>query len=440
MKNYSRRDFTRHLGLAALFSPFLSMIEAQPARAAAGKAKYLLVFFTNGTDVAAWSPKGSSESSISFSPMTENLAPIKGDVILVDNLNSNGTASSHGAPGGLTGFNYGGASMISVEQYAGDQLKAAGIKTQIPNLILGSVPSEQQTTFYRDSRALTPISSLSSAYQAIFGGALPPSDPSSPSMPSMDAENRLRRRKSVLDTMKAELNALSQTLGTHERQKLEVHTDSIRQLEERLAQQSGGGDTGGGGVVMPVNCSKPSAPGGAMDPLPNSAALLDMALSAFGCDITRVAAVQFGHHQNTQVNIPEVGMAGDWHNGFMHSDNPRTRLVNLEKWLCKEFVKAADKLKALPAPDGSGTLWDQTIMVWARDMGDGVQHDGSNMRFVFSGGAGGYLKKSAGGRYINGGGAFHQRALINALEAIGITNYSGFGDATGRTPLPGIGA
>ena len=98
MKNYSRRDFTRHLGLAALFSPFLSMIEAQPARAAAGKAKYLLVFFTNGTDVAAWSPKGSSESSISFSPMTENLAPIKGDVILVDNLNSNGTASSHGAP------------------------------------------------------------------------------------------------------------------------------------------------------------------------------------------------------------------------------------------------------------------------------------------------------------------------------------------------------
>ena len=66
MKNYTRRDFTRHLGLAALFSPFLSMIEAQPARAAAGKAKYLLVFFTNGTVVAACSPKGSSENSISF--------------------------------------------------------------------------------------------------------------------------------------------------------------------------------------------------------------------------------------------------------------------------------------------------------------------------------------------------------------------------------------
>jgi hypothetical protein len=82
-------------------------------------------------------------------------------------------------------------------------------------------------------------------------------------------------------------------------------------------------------------------------------------------------------------------------------------------------------------------------MIWARDMGDSVVHDGSNLRFVLSGGAGGYLRAAANGRYINGGGQSHQRLLLNVAEAMGVTNFAGFGnEAAGaaRTPLPNIGA
>ena len=161
---------------------------------------------------------------------------------------------------------------------------------------------------------------------------------------------------------------------------------------------------------------------------------MDLAINAFACDLTRVAAVQFGHHQNTQVNLSDVGAPGDWHNGFMHSDNPRTRLVNLERWLAQQFVAAANKLKETPAPDGNGTLFDQTLMVWARDMGDAVTHNGTDMRFVLSGGAGGYLR--TGGSYIDGGGKAHSKVLFNMLEAMGITDPSGLGDdSTDRTPL-----
>ena len=190
MKSYSRRDFTRHAGLAALFSPFLSLLEAGPARAAAGKAKYLYIFFTNGTDNAAWSPRGSSASSITFSKMTEPLSAIKDNLILIEKLSSNGTAGSHGAPGGLTGHNYGGANMISLEQFVGDQLKANGIRTQIPSLIMGGVPSEQLCTFYRDSRPLAPLATPSSAYQAIFGGALPPPTEPTGNNPAPSVEDR----------------------------------------------------------------------------------------------------------------------------------------------------------------------------------------------------------------------------------------------------------
>ena len=167
---------------------------------------------------------------------------------------------------------------------------------------------------------------------------------------------------------------------------------------------------------------------------------LELAITAFACDITRVAAVQFGHHQNTQVSIAEVGNPGNWHNDFIHGDNPRMRLTNLERWLALQFVAAANKLKSLPAPTGTGTLFDQTLMVWARDMGDAVAHNGNDMRFVFSGGAGGFLKTSANGRYIDGGGQAHQRALTTCGAAMGITDFNGFGDTNqSRIPLDTIG-
>jgi hypothetical protein len=235
----------------------------------------------------------------------------------------------------------------------------------------------------------------------------------------------------MLDALNSELAQLSQTLGVEERAKLEAHAESLRQIEERLAQEIEQRDNP---EPVVVECTTPNDPGTGADDLANSVLHMDLAISAFSCDLTRVAAVQFGHHQSTQVNIAEVGAPGDWHNGFMQSDNPRTRLLNIERWLATQFVAAADKLKQTPAPDGNGSLFDQTLMLWARDMGDAVVHDGTDMRFALSGGAGGYLKR--GGSYIDGGGQAHSKVLFNCLEAMGITDTSGLGDdSTDREPL-----
>lgn len=420
MPKLSRREFARRVGLAALFSPFMSLVKAAPAQAApVGKAKYLLVFFSNGTDPAAWTPAGSTVDNLVFSAMTEPLAPLRGNLVLVEKLSSNGTADNHAAPGGLTAQGYGGQTRISIDQFVADKLRAAGVVTPIPSLILGGVKTEQQTTFYRNNQPLSPIFSPVAAYDAIFGavGGVP--------------ANLLKRRKSSLDLVRAELAQLSDQLGSEQRRKLELHVDSIRAVEGRLS-----GDGGGAAGT----CNAGTRPTEASQDLLASVAHLDLAITAFACDITRVASVQFGNHQNTQISLPEVGNAGNWHNDFLHSDNPRTRLVNLERWLAQQFVAAANKLKSLPAPDGEGTLFDQTLMVWARDMGDAVGHNGNDMRFVFSGGAGGYLVTSPGGRYINGGGDAHQRALCNCADAMGITDFNGFGEtAVPRTPLATIG-
>ncbi len=430
MRRCNRRDFVRSAGLATLFAPFFRYVTPVQAQAVPGQAKYLFIFFSNGTEPSVWSPRGSSGNSLSHSVMTEPLAPLDDQLMVIERLDSKGTASSHGAPGGLTGANFSGTPLISVEQYASDQLRTRGVQTQIPNLILGGVTSEAQTTFFRDNRALSPIYSPSAAHAAIFGGAEfdfggESTEPA--------AEARLRRRKSMLDTLSGELNQLSQTLGAEERAKLEAHADSIRQMEERLAQQENNPDP------IAVECTTPNDPGAGSEALTNSVLHMELAINALACDLTRIAAVQFGHHQTTQVNLPEVGSPGDWHNGFIHSDNPRTRLVNIERWLAAQFVAAANQLKATAAPDGNGSLFDQTLMVWARDMGDAVAHDGSDMRFVLSGGAGGYLK--AGANYIDGGGQAHSKVLFNILEAMGIDDPSGLGDSTtDRVPLSGVRA
>jgi hypothetical protein len=439
MKKWSRRDFAKHAGLATLFAPFISMLDGTPAQAAAGKAKYFLLFFTNGTDVDAWAPKGSSESSVKFSAMTQPLSAIKDSVVLVDNLTGGGTAGNHDAPGGLCGRGYGEPVHISLDQFISDGLKSAGVNTQIPNLILGGVSDQKQSTFYRKGQALTPIFSPSTAFSTIFGSA----GKASP-MPSMDssgmpvADTSGKRRKSILDLMVTQLGQLEQGLGSNERAKLQAHAESIRQLEKRLEAQSMPAGAGGSGGVVATSsaCKAPAAPGTTMEPVLASSMMLPMAVQALACDLTRVASVQFGHHQACPISMKEISdTAVDWHQGMFHSDMPpRTRLIKLEAWLCGEFVKAAQMLKSLPAPDGNGTLYDQTLMLWARDMGDAILHTDSNMRFVFAGGAGGFIKHSADGRYINGGGARHNKALVSACEAMGVSATS-FGDGSEKTGL-----
>ena len=421
-----RRTFSRSVGLGTLFAPFLSLLREERARAQIGPAKYLCIFFTNGTDPAAWSPVGSSESSLSFSRMTEPLAPLRENLILVEGLSSRGTADNHGAPGGLTGKGYSDFDHLSLDQFVSDRLRAAGVETPIPSLLLGGVRSQQQTSFWRDGRVLSPIFSPVSAYETVFASAAPDAGGGAP--PS----ERLRRRQSALDLVRAELGQLSDRLGVAERQKLELHAESIRQLERRLADAMQG--NGGGG-----SCPSPTMPMEGSEDLRNSELHLDLAVTAFACDVTRVAAVQFGHHQATQVSLPEVGTPGDWHSSFLHGDNPRTRLENLERWLAERFVAAAEKMKSLPAPDGAGTLFDQTLFVWARDMGDAVAHSAEDMRFVITGGAGGYLRKSPNGVYLNASGSSHQQVLLNCCEALGITDFNGFGHPSGdRTALEAV--
>jgi hypothetical protein len=466
MRNWNRREFTRNAGMLALFSPFISLLDPKVARAQAapGRAKYLLIMVANGSDPAAWNPAGSSPGNITFSSFTEPLSVVKNDVILLNRFDSQGSAGSHGAIGGLTGTGQYSQSVMSLDEWVSADLRSRGILTQVPSIHLGGVSSgggAQPGLRFVNNGLQSPTFSLTQAFSNIFDGTAPAPPPPPPAGGGTPApvgpspeEIRLRRRQSILDSVKGEIAQLESSLGGLEKEKLQLHADSIRQLEERIAQQLSiqQGSTGGGAVeqpgvpaapafISPVACQQPGNLPGGLQPVENSRVHLSLAVTAFACDITRVALVEFGHHQSCPVDI--AGANGDWHNDFMHAQGaPRTKLQAMEQYLSARFAETVAQLKATPAPDGAGTLFDQTFFLWAREMGDAVVHAGNDMPFVISGRAGGYLR--AGNSYINGGGAAHLQVLAAAAEAMGATNLSTLGgpgkSAADRTPAAGLRA
>ncbi|WP_437813056.1 DUF1552 domain-containing protein [Sorangium sp. So ce1078] len=428
MRSHHRRAFLKGLGASVgasfLFTPFLDSI----AQAAPGKKpKRLLLFCTMGTATQIWKPASVSGETPTFSESTSPLADVKQHVVLVDGLPSGNPGNNHGAPDGLTGLGFTDpAKLISVDQFIADKLAAGGTKTLIPSLLLGaeSTLNNGRSPYYRKDNLPT-IASPKSAYSTLFGSAIPSNTTS---------DELLRRRRSVLDNLKSEISTLKGNLGSEQKYKLDLHLDSIRQIEERLSNTP----SGGGGA-----CGAPTAPAGdPSNPLEANLLHMDLLVGAFACDITRVAAIQWGSDQAMTVELPDIGLRGEEHGTMIHTGAPaHLDLIKLEKWLAQRFVDLINKLKAIPEADGSGTLFDNTLVAWCRDMGDSPNHNMNEMKFVLASGEGGYLKTSPGGRYVRSSER-HERVLLSLCDAMGVTDFSGFGDPNlpAKSPLPGLAA
>lgn len=458
----SRRQLTLSAGAALLLAPILAYLDPRKVEAQSTKrAKRLILFCTMGTKPDLWKPQTSGEGISNFSAMTAPLAAVKDNIVLVDGMPAENVSNNHGAPDGITGMGNGYYAvnnvqqrLVSVDQFIADRLVKAGVNRPIASLLLGAETASGQTMFYRAGNNLKPIASPSSAYSTAFGATMPaPSNPGSTpgSMPEPNpgqaaVDKLLKRRQSILDVMTDEVKAVQKRVGSFEKAKLEQHLDSIRALENKLDHASGSGTGGGsstGGTTGPVGnepvivqCSAPGKPSDASTSVANDLLHMDIIVNALACDITRVAAIELGTDQTYQVNLPSL--QGEQHNGFIHSGAPNfANLIKFEAWMAEQFAKLITNLKSKPDPNEAGkTLFDTTLVVWARDMGDAVDHNMNSMRFVLGGGAGGYLKTNPSGRYVSSN-ARHERVLLNIIEAMGFTDFSGFGDPklAQKTPL-----
>lgn len=421
---WTRRHFMAGLGASLLAAPFCQLLAPRPARAM-GSARRLLIFFSpNGTVHRFWRPQRLAEGFLfPEGSILEPLTPHLSDLVVLDGLDFY-TGDNH--EGGMAAMltNAGGADTETGGRSL-DQVAAAhlGEGLRFPSLEFGVLTdiwgSSRQTrmSYSGPGRLVHPDADPRRAFSRMFGDL---------DADQARAARRAARRRSVLDIASSELRDLRGRLGQEERHKLDAHLDSLHSVEQSLFAN--------------VSCQPPTTPQqlnpGRNDEVPAICdAQIDLAVTALACGMTRVASVQLSHTVSPVV-FSWVGNT-EGHHSLSHSDDRNThglqQLVAAERWCAQQFAALLTRLKQTPAPDHDGSLLDDTLVLWAKEMGDSRAHNCRSVPFVLAGGG------FRGGRYLQLGGQSHSKLLVSACHALGLTNQT-FGDPnTAQGPLEELG-
>jgi len=446
-KPISRRALLRGLGGAAVALPFLDAMRPRLARAQGGQPpKRFIVWYTpNGTVPANFWPTG-GERDWALSPILQPLERHKADinvvggVDLISSLSGPGDAHQKGTGQCLTawplqegtfpgdaGLSAGWANGISIDQKVADHI--AG-DTRFRSLEFGvhvdGSGVKSRISYRGPGRPIPPENDPAVMYRRVFGDVGSGDDAS---------KRRLEtRRQLVLDSVMGQYRALHTQLGAEDRLKLDAHMASIASIQERL-----GKDT----VRFEGEC-QPLDIGGALDPMRASSIpmigtlQMDLIAMAFACDLTRVASLMWTRSTSEVV----FGWLGEdireGHHPLAHKgDEDRVKVAQntrINQWYADQFAYLIDRLKSIP--EGDGSVFDNTVILWTNEQSKGNNHDRMDMPYVLAGSAGGHFET---GRYVTRDGRVpHNHLMVSLLHAFDI-GEDVFGDpqfATG--PLSGL--
>jgi hypothetical protein len=99
-----------------------------------------------------------------------------------------------------------------------------------------------------------------------------------------------------------------------------------------------------------------------------------------------------------------------------------SQLVLRQTWHSQILANFLSRLSQMP--EGSGSVLDNTLLLWGNEVSEGNTHSHLNMPFVLMGG-GWYFRT---GRYIQYQSASHNDLLVSVLNALGV-DATTFGQA-----------
>jgi hypothetical protein len=439
----SRRTVLRGAGVA-LALPLLEAMHPRRARAAGAIPKRFVTMFTpNGTIYPNWVPTG-TETSFTLSPILAPLEPYHDDLVVVSGLyqqGGGGDGHQSGIGGMLTGQSLnpgpfqGGANAGSAGWANGisvDQQIAATIGggTSLPSLELGvevgSADDWGRMVYGAPNQPLIPEENPSLAYQRLFAmkGATP------------DQLAALRaRKKSILDAVRGQFQAVSTRLGSGDRARLDQHATALRDIETRLDAQATPG----------LACVDPGAPA-----LPSSLTdndsypaigklQMDILAVALACDLTRVASLQWSRSVSLTRFTWLSPSITDPHHDLSHKpDDDATsqdKLTRINTWYASQLAYLLEKLATAQETDGTRLL-DATLVFWCNELGKGNTHSRQLAPYVLAGKAGGALRT---GRFLTYTGDLpHNNLLVSMLQAMDVSVTTFGKDEWCTGPLSGL--
>jgi hypothetical protein len=384
--------------------------------------RFGLFFWGNGVLPPRWIPTGKG-ADWQLSDQLQPLAPLKSKVSVVSGtrlLTPNNNPHGAGAAGLLSGrplLMTGGD--VTFAGPTIDQVIAAviGKDTRFKSLEFGAAPGGG-LSYNGPNSQNPPESSPHKLFARIFGsGFTMPGE-----KPKFDPTLGLRR--SILDGIGTDLQAVRKQVGYADQQRLDQHLEGVRELEKRLQKLE----------LAPPKldaCKVPATPDpeypdieGRPQLLLKNKLMAELTAYAFACDQTRV----FSNFLSMPVNNLLFMGAPAGHHELTHNepgDQPEVHKIVL---LCIEALR--DQLLALDAiAEGDGTLLDHCAVLGASEVSLGRTHSLEEMPIVVAGSAGGKLRTNY--HHRGEGGENTSKVLLSIARAVG-ANLASFGGDGGE--------
>jgi hypothetical protein len=357
----------------------------------------IFVLFGNGFHEWASVPNdvsmtGSDTRELSLSSLKlphdiEPFTPFKERLAIIHGLRSGVVAPDHGSGfAALSGVNNGSgeAQHRNVIAESIDAAVARKLPGIFPLLVLGIDPGKPETKAFLCSSAWGPGRPIAAqcrpelAYEALFGdvGA---------------KKNDFAARKNLLDFIAEDIKRLEPHLTGTEREQLDYHLEAIGSLSERDARLA---DMFERGMLAKSAPRMPSPfPVTMKDTL---AAQFDIAASALMTGLTNVVTI-------TSELCALRGAYTGFSNTGTHSlgHNNRDAQLGLDGLEVLSLVRrniaerTAELLKKLQGmPEDSGTMLDNTLVVFTSDSANRQHSHGENWPFVLLGSLGGRIKSN----------------------------------------------
>lgn len=450
IKTPSRRQLLAGLGAASALAPFVPLLQTDAWAADAEPKRRVIFYFTplglyepklwptgsetnfkmgqilepltkhqqdlmilKGVDIASYFAQVADNKKF---PVTNDHPPVIGHILTADYTIDPKDGSNPATSGGWE------ASNVSIDQFIG---KKFGPATRYPNLVLGAGDNGfylPKISYSAAKQGVRADGDPHGAFARIFMGVQGTGSQVDPLL-----AQRLAERKSVLDHVQSELNRVLSKVATEDRQKIQDHLDRVRTMEQLVTTPPVAAS-----CVVPTSNDNPKP--GAHDPT-GVQKLIDAQIEnlalALSCDLTRVGFLQIGHGAGS-----DIAFGFDEHD-MSHSGNPVDGLVKIHSYYAQQFANLIERLKAIP--EGPGSVFDNTVLVWVAEMangGPGRAHNRNSVPYILAGGCGGRLNT---GRFLTYEKASHTDLFITVCHALGFTDVNDFGHAgIAKGPLAGL--
>jgi hypothetical protein len=423
---FSRRLMLRGLGVTMAL-PWLESRcvwgDEPKAKQAASEApvRVAVLFAGNGFHSKEWWAKGSG-AGMELGQVLAPLADVREKMLFISGL-YNEQALKGNIHSSQTGNLLSGAPLASGGEIRSgtsfDQLLAQtyGRSTKVPSLVLACEKSNP---------------SVHKNYSMLYSSHISWTSPTTPTplelYPAL-AFDRLfndgaeRGDKSVLDAVLADASDLRKQISTTDQRKLDEYLDSVRDVEQRIANAGKQGELQGWRPTLDKP-DMPRPPDGIPQNITDHMRLMcDILVLGFQTDTTRITTLKL-NNDHSSLRFPHLGVDYMIHHLLSHSDTADWLKVN--QFFTSQLAYIAKKLDAIQ--EGERTALDNSMLLFLSSMMTGG-HDNSQLPVVMVGRGGGKIETGKALNYRDQSDRQMCRLFLSMMKKTGLP-VAQFGDAT----------